>query len=132
MRTKKIDDMSNNNLGVSTEQLGVTRVVHMERDVHLQVHKNTLKSALDDFLKEYFDVHNFGAWLFNLFTLILTLSTSTFTNSFGIHASVWNAVYLIGVFLVVVWVIKCGYRAWKSRGKDSAYFVKNLQESISK
>lgn len=122
--------MSNNNIGVSARQAGVTRVVHEECDVHLQVHKNTLKSALDDFLKEYFDVQNLFAWLFNLFTLALTLSTSSFHDACGIPSSVWHAVFLIAIFLVFIWVIFCIFKVIRNKDKDSAYFVNNLQKNI--
>lgn len=123
--------MANNNIGVSAKQAGVTRVVHEECDVHLQVHKNTLKSALDDFLKEYFDIHNLWAWLFNFFTLALTLSTSSFHDACGIPSSVWHAIFLIAILLVTIWVILCIIKVIKNKGKDSAYFVNKLQENIT-
>lgn len=124
--------MNNHNLGIPSKTPGVTRVVHKECDVHFQVHKNTLKSSLDDFLKEYFDINNFWAWVFNLITLFLTLATSSFKDFLSISASVWNAVFLIATALVTIWVFICFRKAWKSRGKDSTYFVNSLQNDISK
>nr|WP_321353237.1 hypothetical protein [uncultured Methanoregula sp.] len=53
-----------------------------------------------------------------LFTIIITLSTTSFNTAFNIDPSTWRAIFIIGGLLSFIWLIISVYYAIKSKGVD--------------
>lgn len=124
--------MEDNTIGIATRGPNGFKCVYEEHDIHIQVHKNTLKSELDDFLRVYCNAHYFWSWLFNFIVLLLTLTTTRCMDTLGLSAQTWQAFFYLFTGGVFVSAACCGIKAWKSRGKNSAYFVESLQNIIIK
>lgn len=122
--------MENRTIGIEKKEYGVSRLVIEERDIHIHVHKSTLKSALDEFLKDYFDISVFYSWCFNCIALFLTLLTTKFQDTFGVPSHIWQALFVIADVGIFVWIVIRLHKVWKNKNLSSACFVESLQNSL--
>lgn len=53
-----------------------------------------------------------------LFTIFITLTTTSFNTAFNVDPSTWKAIFIIGGFLSFIWLIISIYQALNSKGVD--------------
>ena len=53
-----------------------------------------------------------------LFTIFITLTTTSFNTAFNVNPSTWKAIFIIGGFLSFIWLIISIYQALNSKGVD--------------
>jgi hypothetical protein len=64
-----------------------------------------------------------------LITVLTALVTTASYKSFlGLNAKVWETIFIVGLISCIIWLGRCVYFAWKSRGKRSDdYIIGNLK-----
>ncbi len=106
-----------------------------------KVHRNTsqevveitvdkLRIILSAHIKKSEKLNEWQAALGVLISLIATLCTTTFRDTFGVQADVWKALFIVACVLSSIWLIKGLIRLFKQEDIDSLLCkIKNEQSA---
>ncbi|QSX75607.1 hypothetical protein HIV01_003485 [Lysobacter arenosi] len=104
-----------------------------------KVHRNTsqeiveitvdkLRLILSAHIKKSEKLNEWQAALGVLISLIATLCTTTFRDTFGVRADVWKALFIVACVLSTVWLIKGVIRLFRQEGIEQLLCkIKNEQ-----